>query len=43
LLQLTTSSQFLDCARVSVLVAGSHGAATKRAVKAAWKKVGIIV
>jgi Zn-dependent metalloprotease len=45
LLQLTTSSQFLDCARLSVQVAGTpkYGAAAKRAVKAAWKKVGITV
>jgi Zn-dependent metalloprotease len=43
LVQLTTSSQFLDCAKVTVQVAGGHGAAAKRAVKAAWKKVGITV
>lgn len=44
LLQLTTSSQFVDCAQVTVQVAGSkHGAAAKKAVKAAWKKVGITV
>ena len=45
LLQLSTSSQFLDCAKLTVQVAGTpkYGAAAKRAVKAAWKKVGITV
>jgi Zn-dependent metalloprotease len=44
LLQLTTSSQFLDCAKLTVQVAGTkYGAAAKKAVKAAWKKVGISV
>lgn len=43
MLQLTTTSQFLDCARMTVQVAGGHGAAAKKAVKAAWKKVGITV
>jgi len=43
LLQLTTSSQFLDCAKLSVQVATGHGAAAKKAVKGAWKKVGITV
>ena len=44
LLQLTASSQFLDCAKVSVqIAAANHGAAAKKAVKAAWKKVGITV
>jgi Zn-dependent metalloprotease len=43
LLQLTTSSQFLDCAKLTVQIATGHGAAAKRAVKAAWKKVGITV
>ena len=44
MLQLTSSSQFLDCARLTVQVAGSeHGAAAKKAVKTAWKKVGITV
>src|SRR5262249_22865745 len=41
--QLTTTSQFLDCAKVSVQVATTEGAAAKKAVKAAWKKVGITV
>ena len=43
MLQLTTTSQFADCARVSLQVASTpkYGAAAKKAVKAAWKKVGI--
>lgn len=41
MLQLTTTSQFQDCAKLSVQVAASHGAAAKKAVKAAWRKVGI--
>jgi Zn-dependent metalloprotease len=43
LLQLTTSSQFQDCARLTVQVAGAHGAAATAAVRAAWKQVGITV
>ena len=43
LLQLSTSSQFLDCAKLTVQVAGAHGAAAKTAVQAAWKQVGITV
>src|SRR5262249_10526681 len=43
LLQLTTSSEFLDCAKLTVQVATGHGAVAKKAVKAAWKKVGITV
>jgi len=43
LLQLTPTSQFIDCAKVSVQVATTKGAAAKKAVKAAWKKVGITV
>ncbi len=45
LLQLTTSSQFVDCAKLTVQIAGgpNYGAAAKKAVKAAWKKVGITV
>jgi len=44
MVQLTTSSQFLDCAKLTVQIAGSkHGAAARKAVKAAWKKVGITV
>jgi Zn-dependent metalloprotease len=43
LLQLTTTSQFLDCAKRTVQVAGGHGAVAKSAVQAAWKQVGITV
>jgi Zn-dependent metalloprotease len=43
LLQLNTNSQFNDCAKLTVQVATTHGAAAKKAVKAAWKKVGITV
>ena len=43
LLQLTTSAKFMDCAKVTVQVAGAHGAAAKAAVQAAWQKVGITV
>jgi Zn-dependent metalloprotease len=43
LLQLNTNSQFIDCAKLSVQVAATHGAAAKKAVTAAWKKVGIKV
>lgn len=41
LLQLNTNSQFQECAALTVQVATKHGAAAKKAVKAAWKKVGI--
>jgi Zn-dependent metalloprotease len=43
LLQLSKDSQFIDCARLSVQVAATHGAAAKNAVKSAWKKVGLTV
>ncbi len=43
MLQLSTTSDFKACARISVQVATSHGAAAQKAVKAAWKKVGITV
>jgi len=43
MLQLSSNSQFIDCAKISVQVAATHGAAAKKAVKAAWKKVGISV
>jgi Zn-dependent metalloprotease len=43
LLQLNTNSQFIDCAKLTVQVATTHGAAAKKSVKAAWKKVGITV
>ncbi len=43
MIQLTTTSQIADCAKMSLQVAGTkkYGAAAKKAVKAAWKKVGI--
>lgn len=43
LLQLNTNSQFIDCAKLTVQIATTHGAAAKKAVKDAWKKVGITV
>jgi Zn-dependent metalloprotease len=45
LLQLSSTSKIIDCARLSVQVAGAtpFGAAEKKVVKAAWKKVGITV
>ena len=45
MVQLTTTSQFADCARVSVQVAGGtkYGSAAKKAVTNAWKAVGITV
>ena len=45
LLALTSTSQFQDCAQMSVDIAGGpkYGPAAKKAVKAAWKKVGITV
>jgi Zn-dependent metalloprotease len=43
MLQLTTTSQFLDCAKLTVQVAATHGTATEKAVKDAWKQVGITV
>jgi Zn-dependent metalloprotease len=43
LLKLDPSSQFLDCAKLLVQVAASHGAAAQAAVQAAWKQVGITV
>jgi Zn-dependent metalloprotease len=43
LLQLTTTSQFLDCARLTVQVATTYGAAAQQAVTAAWQNVGIRV
>ena len=45
MVQLTSTSEFIECARISIQVAGSskYGTASKRAVKAAWKKVGITV
>jgi len=43
MLQLSSTSQFIDCAAMTVQVAAVEGAAAKKAVKAAWKKVGITV
>ncbi|UVJ42970.1 M4 family metallopeptidase [Pseudomonas sp. LS1212] len=44
MLQLNANSQFQHCAEISVQVAGArYGAPAKKAVKAAWKKVGINV
>ena len=43
LLQLSSSDQFKECAAMSVQVAVPFGAAAKKAVKAAWKKVGVAV
>jgi len=43
MIQLTSTSDFKACARISVQVATTHGAAAKKAVQAAWKKVGITV
>jgi hypothetical protein len=43
LLQLPGNSQFLDCAKLSFQMATAEGAAAKKAVKAAWKKVGITI
>jgi Zn-dependent metalloprotease len=43
LLQLTNSSQFIDCAQLSVQVASEEGVAAKKAVNDAWAKVGIAV
>lgn len=43
LIGLTNSSQFIDCARLTVQNAGAEGAAATKAVKDAWKKVGITV
>ena len=42
MLQLSRTSQFADLARITAQVAGDRfGAAAKKAVKAAWKKVGL--
>ncbi len=41
LVKLEASSQFLDCAKLTVQVAGGHGTVAKKAVQAAWKLVGI--
>jgi len=42
LLQLSRTSQFADLAKLTAQIAGDRfGAATKKAVRAAWKKVGL--
>jgi Zn-dependent metalloprotease len=42
MLQISRTSQFADLARITAQIAGdSLGAAAKKAVKAAWKKVGL--
>jgi Zn-dependent metalloprotease len=42
MLQLSRTSQFTDLARITAQIAGDTlGAAAKKAVKAAWKKVGV--
>jgi len=43
LLQLSSSNQFHDCAAMTVQVATGLGAAAKKAVRAAWKSVGVAV
>jgi hypothetical protein len=42
MLQLSRTGQFADLARITAQVAGDRfGAAARKAVKAAWKKVGL--
>ena len=42
MLQLSRTSRFEDLARITAQVAGdSFDAATRKAVRAAWKKVGL--
>jgi Zn-dependent metalloprotease len=42
LLQLSRSSDFEDLARITAQIAGDRfDAATKKAVRAGWKKVGL--
>lgn len=43
LLQLTSTSQFRDCARISLQIAAQQGEAARKAVKSAWKDVGVPV
>jgi Zn-dependent metalloprotease len=43
MLQLTTTSQFQDCADMTLQVAAAYGAAAKKAVTAAWRNVGVSV
>ena len=42
LLQLTVSSQFSDCAKLTVQNAARHSPSVKQTVKDAWKSVGVI-
>ncbi|WP_295472923.1 M4 family metallopeptidase [uncultured Pseudomonas sp.] len=44
LLQLPADSQFIDCARLSIEIAGRqpYGPAARKAVAAAWREVGIL-
>ena len=42
MLQLSRTSQFADLAKITAQIAGDRfDVATKKAVKAAWKKVGL--
>ncbi|MBU6221998.1 MAG: M4 family metallopeptidase [Planctomycetes bacterium] len=42
MLQLSRTSQFSDLAKITAQIAGDRfEAATKKAVKAAWKRVGL--
>jgi Zn-dependent metalloprotease len=42
MLQLSRTSQFADLAKITAQIAGDRfDAATKKAVKAAWRKVGL--
>ena len=43
MVQLNTNSQFLDCAKLTVQIAATHGTQTQTVVKDAWKNVGITV
>lgn len=43
LLQLSSSDRFKDCAAMTAQVAATLGAAEKKAVRAAWKSVGVPV
>ena len=41
MLQLSRNSGFADCARVSIQIAAAHSGAAGKAVKGAWKSVGL--
>jgi Zn-dependent metalloprotease len=43
LLQLSRTSQFQECAAMTLQVAAVHGAAARKAVTTAWKSVGVAV